>query len=118
MKVYKLFRKRADGSLGPLFIHASLRVPVGEWMPAEFHPRKGFAPRKGWHCTFEPVAPHLKSGPDSGRVWCECEVDPLNVEVYQRPESQGGQWILADKLMVVRELEDGFPGLEGSTQSA
>jgi len=111
MIVYKLFRKRKDGTLGPLFINARLRVPVGEWMDAECHPTKGFSVRAGWHCTLDPVAPHLKSGPDSGRVWCECRVDPLNVVVYQRPESQGGQWVLADKLMVVRELEDDFPGL-------
>lgn len=113
MIVYKLFRKRKDGTLGPLFINARLRVPVGQWMNAECHPTKGFAVREGWHCTLDPVAPHLKSGPGSGRVWCECRVDAQNVEVYKRPESQGGHWVLADKLMVVRELEDGFPGLGG-----
>jgi hypothetical protein len=61
---YKLFRVRADGSLGPLFINASQRIPTGQWLEAErHHHKKGFAYRPGWHATSRPVAPHLKSSP-------------------------------------------------------
>ena len=102
MTAYKLFRKRKDGTLGPLFINARLRVPVGQWLEAECHPTKGFAVRHGWHCTLTPNAPHLKSGPDSGRVWCLCEV--RDYETYDRPESQGGTWVLANELKVIQEL--------------
>lgn len=102
MLVFKLFRLRRDGSLGPLFINRRQVVPVGEWLPAEDHPTKGYAHRPGWHCTFHPHAPHLKSGPGSGRVWTECEAE--GVRVYSRPESQGGKWVLADRLRVVRVL--------------
>ena len=101
MKAYKLFRKRKDGTLGPLFINARQRVPIGLWLEAEDHPTKGFAHRPGWHCTLTPEAPHLKTDtPD--RVWCEVEVE--SITVYDRPESQGGQWVLAERLKVIREL--------------
>ena len=103
MQVYKLFKQRKDGSLGPLFINARQRVAIGEWMEAGYYPTKGFAPRKGWHCTLEPNAPHLKQGEGSGRVWAKCEVeDPV---MYERPESQGGTWVLASKLKVLEIVE-------------
>ncbi len=100
MVAYKLFRKRKDGTLGPLFIDARKRIPVGEWMDAESHPTKGFAVRQGWHCTLRPVAPHLS---EKGRVWCKVEVEDW--KGYDRPESQGGTWILAQKLKVVKVLD-------------
>ena len=99
MKAYKLIRKMKDGSLSPLFINRRSRIPVGEWMEAEFYPTKGFAPRKGWHCTLEPVAPHLS---EKGRVWVEVEVE--DIEMYDRPESQGGTWVLAQRMKIVREI--------------
>lgn len=102
--VYKLFRKRKDGTLGPLFINARLRVPVGQWLESECHPTKGFAVREGWHCTFKPEAPHLKSGEGSGRVWCLCAVEDW--VSYDRPESQGGRWVLAKRLMVINEVHE------------
>lgn len=102
MKAYKLFRLRKDGTLGPLFINARLRVPVGEWMPAEDHPTKGFAHRPGWHATLEPVAPHLS---EKGRVWCEVTLGGT-VRRFERPESQGGTWVLADALRVDRVLHE------------
>lgn len=106
MEAYKLFKLRRDGSIGPLFINASQRVPIGEWVEAGDHPTKGFAHRPGWHCTFEPDAPHLametKGGPR--RVWALVEVE--GTTVYDRPESQGGQWVLAERLRVVRLLPD------------
>lgn len=103
-KAYKLFKKRRDGSLGPLFINAKLRVPLGEWMEAEDHPTKGFAHRPGWHATLAPVAPHLKENPKGGpqRVWVECEV--IDYKKFNRPQSQGGTWVLAQYLRAIREL--------------
>ena len=59
----------------------------------------GFAFRKGWHCMLKPIAPHLST---KDRVWVEVEIE--NVELYKRPESQGGTWVLAQKMMVIREL--------------
>lgn len=38
------------------------------------------------------------------RVWVECEVEDWTS--YDRPESQGGSWILAQKMKIVRELTD------------
>jgi len=99
MKAYKLVRKMKDGSLAPLFINQKLRFPFGEWLKSEFHPRKGFAERQGWHCTLKPFAPHLS---EKNRVWVEVEVK--DYEHYNRPESQGGTWVLADQMKVVREL--------------
>ena len=104
MKAFKLVRKKKDGKLYPLFIHKTYETPIGEYMEAECHPTKGFAVRTGWHCCFQPIAPHLKTQLSSGekRVWVECEVE--NWESYDRPESQGGAWILAQRMKIVREL--------------
>ena len=104
MKAYKLFRIK-DNKLHPLFINRKQVIPLGEWLIAENHPTKGFAVRKGWHCTLQPVAPHLNMKLKNGeqRVWVECEVE--DVEHYSRPESQGGMWVLAQKLKAVRLME-------------
>ena len=98
---YKLLKRRKDGSLGPLFINASLRVPIGEWLDAEDHPTKGFAHRPGWHCCWSPNAPHLTMNPKGGpeRVWCRVEVD--DIQTYARPAAQGGEWVLAQRMRVV-----------------
>lgn len=95
-KAYKLLRVRKDGSLGPLFINRRQRIPIGEWLDAENHPTKGYAVRPVWHCTLEKRAPHMKMG---GRVWCEVIVD--GEERYNRPESQGGTWLIAKRMMVI-----------------
>lgn len=95
ISAYKLFRLRRDGTLGPLFIDARLRVPVGEWMHAEAHRTPGYAFRPGWHATVRKSAPHLSK---KGRVWCR--VSLRGSEKYQRPESQGGTWLLAKELRV------------------
>lgn len=104
MKAYKLFKLRKDGSLGPLFINAKQRIPLGEWLQAEDHPTKGFAHRPGWHCCFKPHAPHLASCLSNGqkRVWCEVSVQ--GIRKYNRPESQGGAWVLAESMQVVSIL--------------
>lgn len=104
MKAYKLLRRLKDGKLYPLFINKTNPTPIGVWMEAECIPTPGFAVRKGWHCCFTPNAPHLKMRLASGeqRVWVECEVEDF--ESYDRPESQGGAWILAQHMKIVREL--------------
>lgn len=104
MKAYKLVRKSKDNKLYPLFIDKKREYIIGEQRTAEYIPTKGFAPRVGFHCCFTPYAPHLKTNLASGenRVWIECDIDDFNT--YDRPESQGGKWILAMKLRVVREL--------------
>ena len=99
MKAYKLIRKMKDGSLSPLFINQTSRIPIGEWLEAESHPTKGFAFRQGWHCTLKPVAPHLS---EKNRVWVEVEVE--DVELYNRPESQGGTWVLAQRMKIIKEI--------------
>ena len=98
MKAYKLLRKRKDGTLGPLFINRKQIIPLGKWLEAEDHPTKGYAHRPGWHLTEIPYAPHLK---EEGRIWVECEVE--DYEIYNRPNNQGGRWILA-KWMKVKEI--------------
>lgn len=104
MIAYKLLKKRKDGSIGPLFINAKQRIPVGEWLEAEDHPTKGFAHRPGWHCTMNQSAPHLTMKPRGGlpRVWARVEVKDF--KKYQRPESQGGTWLLAQHMKVLEVL--------------
>jgi hypothetical protein len=106
MIAYKLFKRRRDGTLGPLFINAKQRIPVGVWLEAEDHPTKGFARRPGWHCTPEPHAPHLAMRPKHGppRVWCRVELD--GVIEYARPRAQGGTWLLAKRLRVLDIMVD------------
>lgn len=98
MKAYKLVRQRKDGSLGPLFIDATFRIDFGEWYQAKAVKKKGYAFRPGWHCTVTPVAPHLKAKPE--RVWVEVEVKDFTY--FERPESQGGQWVLAQKIKFIK----------------
>jgi len=102
MKAYKLVRLKRDGSIGSLFIDRKSDMPYGEWLEAEELPTKGFKVNKGWHCTFKPVAPHLKEELSNGekRIWVEVEIE--DYAVYKKPESQGGWWILANKMKVIK----------------
>lgn len=104
LKAYKLMRLKKDGNVYPLFINKNVPTEFGKWMAAECHPTKGFEVRKGWHCCFKPVAPHLKEMLANGeqRVWVEVEV--ADYKTYKRPESQGGWWILADRMKANRVL--------------
>lgn len=97
---YKLLRRRKDGTLGPLFINKRQVIPVGEWLTAESHPTKGYAFRPGWHCTVKQDAPHLSK---AGRVWCAVEVSDYTT--FSRPVSQGGEWVLANRMKVLTVLE-------------
>lgn len=100
MRAFKLVRELSSGELSPLFINVKLRLPLNEWMEAEEHPTKGFAVRKGWHCTAQPHAPHLSI---KGRVWIEVEIDDF--AELQRPECQGGLWYLAQQMKVTKILD-------------
>jgi hypothetical protein len=104
MIAYKLLRIKKDGKLYPLFINKKSHTPIGQWLEAECHPTKGFAIRKGWHCCLKPIAPHLKMNLASGekRVWVEVEIDDF--QHYNRPESQGGTWVLANRMKILRVL--------------
>jgi hypothetical protein len=100
MVAYKVMRLRKNGTLGSLFIRRRDVIPIGKWLTAEEYPTKGFAVRKGWHCTFTQNAPHLSM---KDRVWVKVEVEDYTT--YDRPESQGGQWILANKMKVLEIIE-------------
>lgn len=93
---WKLFRVKKNGEVTSLFINKKLELPVGRWMNAQELPTKGFAVRKGWHCCFEPEAPHLSK---KGREWRKVIVK--DTTILDRPESQGGAWLLANKLMLL-----------------
>ena len=101
--VYKLLTLRKDGSLGPLFINKRQRLEIGVTYPAEDHQKKGYAHRPGWHAALAPVAPHLKQGPGSGRVWARVEM--TGVVEHKRPANQGGVWVLGQTLRIVEVLD-------------
>lgn len=102
MIAYKLVRKMRDG-YAPLFINKKQRLQIGVPYKAENHPTKGFAERFGWHCTLKPDAPHLSEDKDN-RVWVQVFLTG-DVKYYDRPESQGGTWVLCTGSMrIVREL--------------
>ena len=96
---YKLFRKRKDGSYGPLFINASLKLYPGITYQAEDHPTKGYAHRPGWHICRKPEAPHLST---KNRVWCQVKFSLK--EKLKRPENQGGVWFLGNTLEIIKEV--------------
>ena len=100
---YKLFKKSKTG-IRSLFINNEHDIPIGEWLPAQSHPTKGFAIRPGWHATARPVAPHLKMRLASGeqRVWFRVLLRGVTLET--RPERQGGSWFLAQEMMILEEL--------------
>ena len=91
-------RLRKNGTLGSLFINSKAVYPIGKWLYAECIPTKGFSVRTGWHCTFEKNAPHLSM---KDRVWVEVEVKDFTI--YNRPDSQGGAWILANKMRIIQK---------------
>jgi len=97
---YKLIRKRKDGTYGPLFINASLRMQRGIWYKAEDKPTRGYAHRPGWHILPEPRAKHLSV--NSQRVWVMVEFQHKATE--ERPAHQGGKWFLGHKMRILGEL--------------
>ena len=100
MKAHKVVRLMKDGSLSSLFIGKRQRLPIGEWLKAECIPTKGFAIRPGWHCTREPIAPHLSM---KNRIWIEVEIK--NYTELHRPISQGGIWYLANNMKILNKKD-------------
>jgi len=96
---YKLLKMRKNGTLGSLFINCRQVIPIGKWLKAEAHRKKGYAFRPGWHATPDPVAPHLSK---KNRIWCKVEVK--DYELLNRPENQGGTWYLAKKMRVLEVM--------------
>lgn len=47
------------------------------------------------------LGPHLS---EKGRIWVEVLVG--DHELYQRPMSQGGTWVLAQRMKIIKELKD------------
>jgi hypothetical protein len=102
MLAYKLLRVRADGTLGPLFIDARQRIPIGVWIQAKsgLHV-KGYTYRPGWHATVKPEAPHLSL---KGRAWFRVEIKS-GITKWRRPRTQGGMWYTAMKMKVLGPVE-------------
>ena len=100
MTGYKLFTRRADGSLGPLFINRRQRLEVGVEYEAEDHPTKGYAHRPGWHICSKQEAPHLSK---AGRVWAKVKFSDYTP--HQRPENQGGLWYTANRMKIMEVLQ-------------
>lgn len=99
MKAYKLFRLLKSGEITPLFINKTKRLPLNEWMKAENHPTKGFKERPFWHCTSQPIAPHLST---KNRVWYEVEIEDFTE--FIRPKNQGGKWYLANIIKILKKV--------------
>jgi len=98
---YKLVRQLKSGHITSLFINKKRSLPFNIWLDAEVYPTKGFALRPYWHCCSEPIAPHLSM---KGRVWVEVEIDDY-IE-FNRPISQGGVWYLANRMKIIRVLDN------------
>ena len=98
-RAFKLLRLRRDDTLGPLFINRKQVIPLNVWLEAEDHPTKGYARRPGWHVAPRPHAPHLST---KGRVWCEVAIEDFTT--FPRPASQGGAWLIAKRMRVLKRL--------------
>ena len=99
MRAYKLFRRRKNGTLGPLFINRRQVIPIDEWVKAENLPTKGYAVRPGWH-TAPVKSSHLS---EKGRVWMEVEIK--DYYRFDRPKHQGGYWLIANEMKVIGPVE-------------
>lgn len=135
-KGFKLFEQDTEGRLYALFIDKKTEMPIGEWIKAENHPTKGFAPRPGIHLGLICSAPWLLSADGTyksqrskywRRVWAEVEynatIDYTSV-VEQLPKKcfvdkipEGGFykfretgcnriWIIADQMRITRILSE------------
>ena len=109
---YKLFNQKPNGALHPLFVDKQNPVPVGEMMPAHDNShlanKAGLQERPGWHAAPTPYAPHLMDREGNmrpGRVWAQVSMPKHDSELYERPESQGGAWMLGGHMRVDRVLE-------------
>ena len=95
---YKLFRVRANNTLGPLFVGKRRVLPIGQWLECETNlPHPGLAHRPGWHVLLKPDAPHLSR---KGRRMYQVAFDG-ELSREQRPMSQGGEWVTAQRIMII-----------------
>lgn len=99
MIAYKLCRQKKNGDITSLFIDKSKSLPFNIWLTAECYPTTGFKVRPFWHCTSQPVAPHLS---EKGRVWIKVEMK--DYEEFLRPNNQGGMWFLAKQIKLLEIL--------------
>jgi len=97
---YKLFRKRKNGTYGPLFICKTLQLHKDFVYEAGNYPTKGFKVRPGWHICSKPEAPHLSK---KDRVWCT--VIFWDYQEIVRPGNQGGLWYIANNMMILNEYD-------------
>lgn len=93
---YKLFDVRSDGSLQSLYVDRTRTLPEGRWLEAKDIKVQDRAYRPGWHACSEPKAPHLRK---AGRVWKEVWLK--GAKEHTRPDSQGGLWYTARKMLIV-----------------
>jgi len=96
MIAYKLCRQLKNGNITSLFINKKEPLVFNKWLDAESHPTPGFKVRPYWHCTVKKQAPHLSK---KDRVWVKVEVK--DYEIFQRPESQGGMWLLGKRIKLL-----------------
>lgn len=99
MKAYKLCRCLKNGNITSLFINKKEPIEFGVWLDAKPFPTKGFAFRPYWHCTENPVAPHLSL---KNRVWVLVEIEDYTE--FKRPDTQGGTWYLAKKIKFIEKI--------------
>lgn len=96
----KFFRKRANGTYGPLFVDRKRVLPVGVWLKASMNlVPPGLAKRPGWHMSLG-YPRHLTT---RGRVVCQVEVKGV-LGYHQRPVSQGGTWVTSKWLRIIKVL--------------
>ena len=95
-EAYKLFRVLKSGDITSLFINKTERLEYNKWLEAKPFPTKGYKFRPFWHCTNQPVAPHLT---EKGRIWKKVLMEDF--EEFNRPEHQGGLWYLANKIKIL-----------------
>lgn len=101
MIAYKLCRELKNGDITSLFINKTERVIFDIWIEAKSYPTKNFALRPFWHCTSQPIAPHLSK---KGRVWVKVEIKEF--EEFNRPINQGGVWYLAKQIKFIKKLKN------------
>lgn len=98
---YKLCRIKKNGQITSLFINKTENLIFNKWLKAKCYPTKGFKIRPFWHCTSNPIAPHLSI---KNRVWIKVQMK--NFKKFQRPENQGGLWFLAEHIKLLEIIQD------------
>lgn len=131
---YKLFEVDPKGRLFPLFIGKTKETKMGEWLPAENLPTKGFSHRSGWHIGKIPSAPWLMNAEGKyvsqrnkkwSRKWFivafndkhdytekalkqpgKCFKEPPIDGYYRFFEKGRCLWYICSEILVIRELSN------------